>query len=227
MQITLPPHICAYLDVMGGAKIFLDGKGEAAEFFLASMIDFEHRLNGMRHDGAPVVKTFTDNIFAAIPLSATGKVSVGQQVAHFLQEVMYQVQHFLLVAELPLRGAITIGDMCIDKRIAYGPAVVHAVAAEEKAVYPRVVLDDSVLQALPDLPMVHETLVFSAADGVSSLSHLGLQYWLLKRHREVVARALSKHRGIAAIEAKYYWLLEYHNAIERRINRLGLVPDSL
>ncbi|MDY0748079.1 hypothetical protein SNE35_26500 [Paucibacter sp. R3-3] len=222
MEITLTPHICAYLDVLGGSKIFDDGDSQAADFFLSSMLEFERRLNGLRRDGTPVVKTFTDNIFAAIPLSTTSRFSVGEQVTHFLQEVSAQLQHFLLVAELPMRGAITIGSMLINDKFVFGPAVLQAVRAEEKAIYPRVVLDASVLQALPKQPFVDETLVYTATDGVSSLNYLGLQSWVLKRHREVAENALFAHRTDAAVAAKYQWLLDYNAAIKARIGQLGL-----
>lgn len=128
MNLDLSTHICAYLDVLGGEKLFECADVEEAEGFVDIIFDFERRLNNMRKDGAPVVRIFTDNVFAAFPLKKTGKYSIQDQVGYFLSEVVTQLQQILMFSELPVRGGITIGELYIDSRIIIGPAVVRAVS---------------------------------------------------------------------------------------------------
>jgi len=235
MKIVLKPHICAYLDVLGGAEIFLSRNLLTAEFFMSSMLEFERRLNGMRrndsrrracpHDDcrrndSPVVKTFTDNIFAAFPLSTTNKTLRAQQICLFLQEVANQIQHFFLESELFLRGAVTIGDMMIDDKFVFGPSVVAVVSAEKTAIYPRVVLDHSVLAELSE--SFQDVLVYRAADGVSSLNYLAAQFWMLRPHQKAIEKALLKYKNKVAIEAQYHWLQQYHNDTETHLRKFGL-----
>lgn len=222
MKIELKPHICAYLDVLGGAEIFSNQNLLAAEFFLSSILEFERRLNAMGPDGSPVVKTFTDNVFAAFPLNSTSKKLREQQIAGFLQEVACQIQHFFLESELFLRGAVIIGDMMIHEKFVFGPGVVKVVSEEKSAIFPRVVLDHSVLAELSE--SFQDVFVYRAADGVTSLNYLGVQFWMLKPHQKAIEKALLKNKNRVAIEAKYYWLQQYHEDTEAHLRRYGLYP---
>lgn len=117
---------------------------------------------------------------------------------------------------------MTIGDMMMDDKFIFGPCVVAVVSAEKTAIYPRVVLDHSVLAELSE--SFQEVFVYRAADGVSSLNYLGAQFWMLKPHKKAIEKALLKYKNRVAIEAKYHWLQQYHNDTEADLRRCGLYP---
>jgi hypothetical protein len=226
MEILLSTHICAYLDVLGGTDLFKCVDMEASETFVSMLLELERRLNGMRRDGTPVVRAFTDNVFIAYPLRTTGKYSIEQQVVAFLTEVGNQLEQILIHCELPMRGAITVGQLHIDDRAIIGEALVRAVELEKVAKAPRVLLDDDVIKLLPTMPLARDTYVYEAADGRKSLNYLGLRFWGLKYHRELIERKIEEVAGNAGVQEKYKWLLNYHSDIERRIAELGLIPGK-
>lgn len=225
MNLPLTKHICAYLDVLGGAELFKNADPEASTNFVNLILEFERRLNGMKKDGSPIVKTFTDNVFAAVPLNDTGKFTTSDQIGYFLSEVVTQLQQMFWLCELPFRGAITIGDLYITDKIIFGPAVVRAVELEKNAKFPRVLLDDNVLNSIPNVPLAKETLVYEAADGIASLNYLGLAPWHFKEHRRIVDRKLFEFKGNTSVQEKYHWLLSYQQDIEDRVYALGLAPS--
>jgi hypothetical protein len=224
MAISLSPHICAYLDVLGGTDLFKCVDIGASETFVSMLSELERRLNGMRRDGTPVVRAFTDNVFVAYPLRTIGKFSIEQQVGYFLTEIANQVEQIFIHCELPMRGAITVGNLHIDNQTVIGEAMVRAVELEKKANFPRVMLADDVVNLMPKLPLAQETLVYEAADGVRSLNYLGLRFWGLKYHRDLIERRIGEVSENARAQEKYRWLLDYHDDIERRISDLGLMP---
>jgi len=229
MGITFEPHICVYLDVLGGEAIFAkaDTDVQSAEEFLQFILDFENRLNGMRQGKKTVVKTFSDNIFAAIPIEATPAVSREQWVGYFLYEVIQQIKMIFLLSELPIRGGVTIGNLFINERAILGPAVPRAVRLEEKeANYPRIVVDQNVLDLLPKFrgfESEEHPMIYMADDNVPSLNYLGLDSFLLNKHNEIIQKKILEFSDNARILSKYRWLEKYHLAMVTRMKRMNLL----
>jgi len=220
MKVTLSPHICAYLDVLGGEALFERGEGEEMRGFVDLIFNLEQRLNNMNRGGQPVVKTFTDNVFAALPLREEDKYSIHDQVAYFLLEISRQIQQIMFLMELPIRGGITIGRLYIDERIVIGPAVASAVKLEKSAVHPRVLVDDTVLNAIQAKPIVQESLIYEASDGKRSLNYLGLMFGAYPEHKRIIDRAKRRNIGNENIRLKYEWLLQYHEDMRNRFSQL-------
>ncbi|MBI1834413.1 MAG: hypothetical protein HYR92_01290 [Burkholderiales bacterium] len=223
MEIQLTTHICAYLDVLGGEKLFSCENLEKAEGIVELIVDLERRLNNMRRDGTPVVRTFTDNVFAAFPLNSTGKYSIEDQVVNFLSEISGQLQQIFLFSDLPVRGGITIGELYIDSKIIIGPAVLQAVHLEKEAKFPRVLIDDNVLELIPNKPGARESFIYQGSDGRNSLSYLRLNSWLLKEHSRFVDDRLIEFRDEAEIKAKYLWLKKYSNDMDELMREFNLI----
>jgi len=230
MNTDFEPHICAYLDILGGAKLFSTATTDqnSVERFLASIRGFERRLSGSR-PGQAIVKAFSDNVFAAIPIAGTRTIGEEQWIAYFLNEIAIQVQQIFLMYELPLRGGITIGDLYKEKDVVLGPGALEAVRLEESADYPRVVISDSVRTRLskggevPADMFVEHPLLYTGADGVTSLNYLCLYPWLLKPHEEIIERRLSEFAGEPGVRRKYEWLESYHLGMEGRMRDLRLL----
>ncbi|QDD65592.1 hypothetical protein EJD96_16205 [Herbaspirillum seropedicae] len=229
MEITFEPHICVYLDVLGGATIFsnADKDRETAEEFLQCILDFENRLNGIRNGKKTVVKTFSDNIFAAIPIEATPTVTTEGWVGYFLHEVIQQIKMIFLLSELPIRGGVAIGNLFINDRAILGPAVPRAVHLEEKeAKYPRVVVDKNVLDLLPQFKgfeLEEHPMIYRGEDNVPSLNYLGLDSHLLKKHGEIIQQKILEFANDERILPKYKWLEKYHLAMVERMAGMNLM----
>jgi hypothetical protein len=229
MEITFEPHICVYLDVLGGETLFsnADVNLEAAQEFLGSVLNFEDRLNGIRQGKKTVVKTFSDNFFAAIPIAATPNTSQEQWVGYFLYEVIQQIKLMFLLCKLPIRGGVTIGNLFINERALLGPAVPRAVHLESKAaIYPRVVVDKNVMDLLPTIrnfESEEHPMIYTAEDNIPSLNYLGLDNFLMKTHYRIIQEKLVEFSNDKKILLKYQWLEKYHLAMVDRMKKMGLL----
>jgi hypothetical protein len=114
------------------------------------------------------VSTFSDNIVISTPVDQDNVPYFLQSIA--IMQLMTASMHFLL------RGGITVGDICHDDEVVFGPALNRAYELESKvAVVPRIIVDEEVLR-LGKIEGFH-----SFEDGVHFLdpftSHF-MQFWL-------------------------------------------------
>lgn len=216
-SVHLTRQICAFIDVLGGAKLFRGkDKARAAQFF-ACLEEFERRMNGWsRHfpnkrQSSALVKTFSDNIVVAFPFRSSSKMDDHDVVDIFLSELIHQIHELTMYSGFPLRGAVAAGGLMFTDKFLFGPALVDAVELEKAAVFPRIVLSESVLRYVkPDSPVAQKIL--RDADGRSFLHYLGgLNGRWLKRHREYVQQGLTENSNHIHERQKYEWLTQYHN----------------
>lgn len=222
--IRLHRQVCAFIDVLGGSKLFRGkDRGRAAHFF-ACLEEFERRLNGYSHHfpkkrrTSALVKTFSDNIFVAFPLGSNPKVGDEDVIHIFLSELKHQIHELTLLGGFPIRGAVTVGPLMFTERFLFGPALLEAVQLEKDAVFPRILLSDSVLKYIkPESPSAH--LVVRDADGRSFLHYLGdLGVWL-PSHKDFVEQGLLENTSNIRERQKYEWLAQYHNFAAQVENR--------
>lgn len=227
-MIKFEAHVCAYLDVLGGADLYRTKDVRQAEAFIDSVCEFERRLNGMRRDGTAVVRTFSDNVFAALPVAATRTVSSAQRIAFFVYELAKQIQRMFIFNGLAVRGGITVGYLYIIDRAIFGPAVVDAVELG-KAKYSRVLIDESVfaatdgaifLRAAGSSGFRDHPLVYKAVDALPSVNYLGYDWWLLAPHAKMIEQRLYEFRGNEKVRPKCEWLRSYHADMEVKVRPL-------
>ena len=194
-MVRLHRQVCAFIDVLGGAKLFRDKDRRRASDFFRCLGEFERRLNGWSHHFPrkrrtdALVKTFSDNIVVAFPFRSSTKISDEDVVHVFLTELAHQIYELTLLAGFPMRGAVSVGALMFTDKFLFGPALVEAVQFEKAAVFPRVLLCESVLRYVkPEGLGAH--LVVRDADGVAFLDHLGGLFPQLELPRDYVEKGL-------------------------------------
>jgi hypothetical protein len=224
--VLLHRQICAFIDVLGGAKLFRGKDKDKASHFFTCLEEFERRMNGWsrhfpkkRHTSA-LVKTFSDNIFVAFPFGSSSKMDDADVINTFLAELIHQIHELTLFAGFPIRGAVSIGGLMFTEKFLFGPALVEAVELEKAAIFPRIVLGESVLRYI-ELDSGIARKIVRDADGQSFLDYLGGlgSSGFLARHREYVQKALLENNGQTHERQKYEWLAQYHNFSVHRANK--------
>ena len=144
------------------------------------------------------------------------------------------IQSHLAEDGILIRGATTVGDIYVDERLIFGPALIRAYELErDVASYPRIILDSRVFDRLSDTP---ELCMPAVADQMKSLrtvlardndgtwfvdylqatmhelaSQPAAYGKFLRKHRDVVRRAAAKLTELCSPAAKVGWLVSYHN----------------
>jgi len=232
--VKMHRHVCAFIDVLGGAQLFKGKDKSRAKGFFGCLEEFERRLNGWslhfpkKRQSTALVKTFSDNIFVAFPLKSNSKLSDAEVVALFLLELVGQVRHLTVMAGFPMRGAVTIGSLMFSDKFLFGPALVEAVELEKAAVFPRIVLSRSVTQCIQKNDLYH-SIALRDVDGQVFLHYLRdaqLFPSLFANHRDFVRAGLESNLSRIRERQKYEWLAKYHNHHAHTMGRLDLRVET-
>lgn len=227
-SIRLHRQVCAFIDVLGGAKLFLGKNRKRAISFFSCLEEFERRLNGWsshfpkKRRTSSLVKTFSDNIFVAFPLGSNSKISDEQVVNTFLHELTHQIQELTLIARFPVRGAVSVGPLMFTDKFLFGPALVDAVQLEKAAVFPRVLLSETVLKYIRTESSCSK-LVLRDSDGGAFLHYLNDADCWLESHRDYVQQGMHENTGRIHERQKYEWLAQYHNYTANSVERPELL----
>jgi hypothetical protein len=120
--------------------------------------------------------TFSDHVVISAPISDV----VGAQLFRIAVKQMSVAGFGFL-----LRGAVTIGDIIHDDQIVFGPALIRAYDLERTvAVYPRIVLDQVVLDELKQ-----PSPIIVCEDGISFLDPFTVDFF---RRVQIVQAGLEK-----------------------------------
>jgi hypothetical protein len=117
--------------------------------------------------------------------------------------------------------------------IFYGPGLVRAYDLEERASYPRIIIDDWLFGELKRNPVLRahdhkeelkyiRALIRKDTDGLWFIDYLGAIQTdmehpeenyprFLRRHADLISEGLSHHRLEKKILSKFRWLQGYHN----------------
>ncbi len=186
-------------------------------------------------------QTFSDCTVRAVPLDSRSnkKHPTGILFSELLNLV--HAQYRLLVDGYFMRGGVTIGDICFEGSMVFGPAMVKAYGLEsEFAVYPRIVIDPEVFVAHENEPLlrndIHDvatehdyfrTLVRKDTDGIYFIDYLrgmmtefdeeGMEFDFFALHKGRILESAAKHKELNKVTAKYLWLATYHNTFMRDV----------
>jgi hypothetical protein len=115
----------------------------------------------------------------------------------------------------------------------FGPGLVRAYELEQKAQYPRIIVDANLLATLKNPPYrsrdhspaqdLRYIQDFLARDGehtyldylkalVSNRDDDAQVLHFLKHHRDLVTQGIEQHAGQPRVQAKYRWMRQQHNA---------------
>lgn len=150
--------------------------------------------------------------------------------------ILTHIQHTLITKDLLVRGAIFYGDVYSEGKVIFGPAYQSAYKYEsEKAVYPRIIVHDSVLDSYRGYPEKPRDLDFANArsevynqirkdskDGLWFIDYLtniaseledAFSYSkYLIYHRNLVSSGLIDNVRSRSFD-KFKWMRRYHNLV--------------
>ena len=240
---SLLPTIVCYADILGFramTECALES-GQERDFLWRIKKSLDKAYGIVRKartpDGAvpPIfdMKVFTDNIVVAYPLCDPSS-DLGEPELGNLLMLFARVQASLAADGFILRGAITSGDHYQDGDIAYGKALLEAVALDKAGGPPRLVIGSSVEPLIAEHLSWHgdsnwaphfEELLEDPNDeclfvnylqvAFGDFPHGPINYPLLTAHRENVGRGLKEYESNSYVRQKYQWIATYHNYVCR------------
>ncbi len=150
---------------------------------------------------------------------------------HVLMDLVY-ICNDLLGIGIPVRGGVTVGQLIHDEYKCFGPAMIEAYTMEsERAKYPRIIIDQRVLEYDLYKPGEANTVEYEAEylrdiikkdfrDGQFFLDYMRQcnefdDYCLyddyMLRTREFIIRNLNVYAKDECLHSKYEWLRWYYN----------------
>lgn len=188
-------YIVAYLDILGATSRINDKsrQDDALNLLhnLYTMILELASKNGIKKYADIKFKIFSDNIIIAKEICSNDEKTnddiliLLNCVSNFLCSSVGESVSWLI------RGGITIGDFYIDDTIVWGAALVRAYELEDKiAFYPRVVLDNSIVNALSK---TNSDYLRQDTDGLYFLNYMSI--WSFSG--EIVQTAFEKMKSEA------------------------------
>ena len=147
-------YYIAYFDLLGYKNFFQSYPNEVANFLqmiheaISSTNTYIQSVN-KSPIGAEIgnlfirTKMFSDNVLLCLKISAASIEYL--RFLAFLSIIADIQRNFVLKYGLFLRGGITIGKLSFNDDFVFGQGLIDAVALEEKAIYPRIVMDKPVL----------------------------------------------------------------------------------
>lgn len=147
-------YYIAYFDLLGYKNFFKTNPEKAGDFLntihdaIQNTIDYIQEVNssfivGELEQVSIQTKIFSDNILLCLE-----RGSDPMEYLRFLTfvAIVADIQrNFILQYDLFLRGGITIGMLSVNKDFIFGEGLIDAVALEETAKYPRIIMGKTVL----------------------------------------------------------------------------------
>ena len=229
IEFSEPPkeadYLIAYIDILGTKEYV--AKGESKEIFdlihgsfvMSTKILPQLELFGF---GNLKFKIFSDNILIALKTDKTNIEEAFNLLSKFLKIFLLL---FVMKGTL-FRGGISYGKLAIDDIIVWGKGLVDAVFLEERiAIYPRIVLNTSLVSLLKDFCEKEEfENKYSCVvddDGCCYYDYIDYKEpvtgkWL-KANYTLINQKLSEENDPKIVQ-KYYWHLNYLNHAKDKFN---------
>lgn len=252
-------RIVAFLDILGFKSILdetVDKKGEDVEEKIDSVVSAYQAIrdvwdldNGLgfaeyRKADSKQVSIFSDSIVVSF------KVEDPSQVFFTLLEIKNVIM-LLLSRKILCRGAVSIGKFIHTESYLFGPALVEAYTLESKAaMYPRVILDNSVIEAGSKYSSVHhssktekeyvKSLLEQDSDGMYYVDYFFKARSELNDPEndfpsyidnlgEIIRKGLmgSSHHSKADLRVKYSWMRERYNRMVETVTNKKVVQNLI
>lgn len=219
-------YIVAYFDVLG-TKEYIQ-KGESEKIFEAiydiyvMTTKIMSQIKAFNFDSL-VFKIFSDNILVAI---RTEKEDVPESYKIIIDFLKMFLNSFLNVG-IFFRGGITFSKLAIDDIIVWGKGLTEVVYLEEKiAVYPRIVLSESLAKLLADTVMDTEELEekYNILEDVDGCCYLDYVIYKEPHSEKTIKNSYNytveklKTETNPSIRQKYKWHLNYLEHAKEKFN---------
>jgi len=241
---------CAFLDVLGfrqhvkEAQIAPGGIQAMLNTYLSAVSPpTDQLLETAAAVAAWQVVAFSDSVVLGYPLQTPD----AEPEFGALEDELLRYQLVLALSGFFVRGGLAIGELFMDERLAFGPALIDAYELQDTiANTPRIVLSLEMatllrkhlgFYAFPSAAPHNQVLLVDSDERVflnylsATITEGEVDVDALARHRSVVEKGLKRYQSSPRIWSKYQWVGSYHNYFIRAqcpgIARTGLViPDS-
>lgn len=236
------PRIVCFMDILGFAALVSRANNDKA---LRDQLVMNLRwIQDVDHDGQHDfrMQQFSDSIVISMVRSPTAALALLASVRSFMLA--------FISMDVPVRGAIAVGNLYVDDTIIFGTGFNEAYRAEQSfALYPRVVLSsefiayvreearalkeqisDEVLRDEDGVYFVNylkELAAFNHTEGTSVPNH-DQWLWLGYQIRGHIVRRLHDTTDNPSIHAKAKWLAKYWNRlmyVERGTRRFLTISE--
>lgn len=248
-------RIVAFLDILGFKSLLdetIDKDGNDIEEKINSVISAYQAIRDVwdlddslglaeyRKKDSKQVSIFSDSIVVSF------NVDDPSQVFYTLLEIKHVIM-LLLSRKILCRGAVAIGKFIHTENYLFGPALVEAYTLESKAaMYPRVILDSSVIEAGAGYSAVHNrpkteeeyvrSLLEQDSDGMYYVDYFYKAQSELDDPEydfpsyidnlgEIIRKGLmgSSHHSKADLRVKYSWMRERYNRMVETVTDKNVV----
>lgn len=177
----LKNYYIAYFDLLGYKNFFENNPEKVEDFLITIHMAIKNAKKYLQDmcssfiigEFAQVsiqVKIFSDNILLCLERSPN-PIEYLRFLA-FISTVADIQRNFILQYDLFLRGGITIGELSFNEDFIFGKGLIDAVALEEKAVYPRIIIGDPVSDYALQTHFIKKEDLSKACE-IENRAHLG------------------------------------------------------
>lgn len=231
----LRQSIVAFIDILGFSQMVTSStRQEESQRLLdtiyAAVQDSRKLARGsVEHEPgarsvAWVTKFFSDNLALGFPLGDGDRDHAN--AAALVVRAAQQYQLSMALSGFFLRGALTVGDLCLTDEIIFGSSLIECYQLESKAsIVPRVILTESLWKPLSRIQK-SESHSFETAVGQSicrdvdgwwfvnylqgACSNSGVNWEFIERHKRSILESLAGTTRHDVLP-KFGWACRYHN----------------
>jgi hypothetical protein len=247
--------LVSYFDILGFRKIVAEAPSpEYVASKLQALARFSSPDNTIAETFGNTFTNFSDLVLRTVPVDPNSQLRGGEGLLYWELLDLVHVQAELIADGVLLRGSITFGDIFIDEKTVFGPALIRAYELEDQvAIAPRVIVDPKVFAFLEKYPALrgHDVedemqylcrVLRKDNDGVWFIDYLrafateandqAAYLRFLKAHRQLILDRLPEFEQLTSVLAKYGWLVNYHNVWVSGLNddaleKLGATKETL
>lgn len=239
LNVNYDLRYVAFLDLMGFKNMVSQSTKDTVILkTINQALDYTGHIQHDNYNGIiPMVElgkrvtAFSDSVVISYDASMPGAGF------HVLMDLVH-ICNDLLGLGIPVRGAVTVGQLIHTERKCFGPAMVEAYLMEsEKAKFPRVIVDSKVIEYDLKNPGKANTFKYEAEylDKIIQKDINDDEYFLdylkqwnefdepeiydnyILRTKRFIIEKLSTYKDDEKIYEKYVWLKKYYNTTIREV----------
>ena len=196
--IDTDPRIVCFLDILGFKEMIYEYEDDNSCNFLQNIqkafkIALDNFFNNqfINKDVLDYLeyKTFSDNIVISIPYFDNKDDFLTN--LNLLVAFIKGLQYYFMTTGIFTRGGLSIGSYYSDDNIMFSKGMVKAYILEnDKAIYPRVVVDNEILQKIPEYKDIKFNRLFFKSfikdwDGVVSINPFGINEYAINQMENI------------------------------------------
>ena len=227
-----------FLDVLGAKNIIRSGDLAGLWEALSSGFDLLRQCDSP--SGNPIsqweMKTFSDNVLLAFSIETDDSEIELAVIFDCVSPFLFH----MACRGFFVRGGLVVGSLCIDVNRVLGEALLSAYELEQKACYPRVVVDLKIVDLLrahikrPHFPnSAWKSFFLQDCEKQVFVNYLQSQILRddedgaevvverIEQHREQIEKQLRENEAHGPVRSKYCWLAAYHNHFVSDLKKSG------